>query len=128
MKNLYLLIVFTLVLNGCAGSPASIMMAKPEQLRTMDTLDLINALDITGSENALLELERRKVFTHKELGLIKQQQVAVGMSKIALYASQGFPNSGETIMQSGVTGKVFFYPNQKIYLINDKIIRIETHH
>ncbi len=126
MKKSHLLIfIVSIFLSGCAGSPASIMTASPGQLRSMETLDLINAWSVTGSENARMELNRRQVFSAQEWELIKRHQVAIGMSKAALYASQGFPNGGRTITEAGVTLKGFFYRTQTVYLINDKVVRIE---
>lgn len=126
MKKPYILIILIITfLNGCAGSPALIMNANPEQLRNMETLDLINAWNVTGSENARMELKRRQVFSIQEWELIKKHQVAIGMSKAALYASQGFPIGGRTITEAGITLKGFFYRTQTVYLINDKVVRIE---
>jgi len=63
----------------------------PAQLSTQPNGVLANGYGVIRAPGVRAELERRKVFTRQEWQLIDAKSVAVGMSELALLASQGVP-------------------------------------
>lgn len=63
----------------------------PSQLTTQSNGALANGYGIVRDSEVRAELERRKIFTSQEWPLIDAKSVAVGMSELALLASQGLP-------------------------------------
>jgi hypothetical protein len=76
---------------GCAGSPMNMASLSPAQLATQSDAALANGYGVIRDPEVRAELERRKVFTRQEWQLIDAKSVAVGMSELALLASQGLP-------------------------------------
>jgi hypothetical protein len=78
-------------LAGCAGSPAAIGMAKPEQLAAESNEALCNAVARTGGTKARAELERREALTPEEWSLVARNGVEIGMRRLVLFCSRGAP-------------------------------------
>lgn len=93
-------------LAGCAGSPASVSMASPDELSSFSEKSLCNAYDFDGSEKARSELERRGVIPGHEWGLIEADKISIGMSELGLICSWGMPSYeggvNRTVTSSGV--------------------------
>ena len=91
------LIIF---LGGCAGSPASIGMKSPEELRAENSYNLCNAYAFSKSEKAKAELKRRNAIPDDEWPVIEQKKIRMGMSELGLVCSWGNPSLYGTINKS----------------------------
>jgi hypothetical protein len=87
----FLSAAFAVTMIGCAGSPMNMASLSPAQLATQSDATLANGYGVIRDPEVRAELERRKLFTQQEWQLIDAKSVAVGMSELALIASQGVP-------------------------------------
>jgi hypothetical protein len=105
--HLVLTVVFAAFMIGCAGSPMSLASLSPAQLENQSNASLAQGYGVIRDSEVRAELERRKVFTQQEWQLVDAKSVAVGMSELALIASQGLPGIyggiNTTVTASGAT-------------------------
>lgn len=88
-----LVVLFILsILVGCAGSPARIAMMDKKELSNVSDKNLVNAIHFSGNDRLMEEAKNRGLFTSREIRLIKEEKIAMGMSEKALLASWGRPS------------------------------------
>lgn len=122
-----------LVLAGCApGSPGSIAMDSPEQLRTEESFNLCAAYGFNHGSTVLAELQRRGVIRPQTLDDVKNQKVAIGMSPCEVLAAWERPNDVyQSITPAGTLVRWIYrdldgYRTGTVYFNNDVVIRIEN--
>lgn len=102
------LVLVSLLLSGCAGSPEAIKAMSSEQLQNPKVTDaqLLGTLQWfhlrSPDEEVLAEAQRRGLLTDREISHIKNHTIFVGMSGYALVAVLGWP-SHTTSFSDGTT-------------------------
>lgn len=100
------------LLIGCAGSPINLSSMSPAQLTSQSDATLAQGYGVIRDPDVRAELERRKLFSRTEWQLIDAKSVAVGMSELALIASQGLPSiygGINTTVTAGGASKQYVY-------------------
>lgn len=100
MNKLITISLAAALITGCAGSPMRISSMSQAELKTQPSNQLCNAYYHFKAAPVKAELKRRGEITDADWKLIEQGKIQVGMSKIALACSWGFP---------GIQGKVNTY-------------------
>jgi len=121
------IVIWLMLIVGCAGSPLSISMKSPEELKTIPDEQLCDAYASYKSQKIRNELETRELFTDQEWRAIEKNDIFTGMSKKALIASR--PNLYLTgISNIAQYGMVEIYSefattvSVYIYVQNDKVV------
>jgi hypothetical protein len=134
-----LLIVLRFTMISCAGSPAMIRNASPDELKTVSTLDLIRGYNFLSATtpfskwepksrtpNVKAELKNRNLVPDHEWESIDRRAIKIGMSEMGLYISWGFPTKTNKTVSSSGTRKQCIYDNREhardyVYIENGKI-------
>ncbi len=120
MKTIILIVIATLLMNGCAGTIDDVA---PKNASAKSTMRLCAMYGLHGKyasnnlPNIKAELKRRKAFTKREWELIDNNQIQVGMSSEALTCSWGYP---EKINRASY-GNQSVYGNSYVYTENHKV-------
>ena len=83
MRMLYPILAAGMLMTGCAGSPVSLGMKSPDELKFVHSHDLCHAYGLTRSEKIRAELEARGASANREWAAIDQGKAGVGMSDLA---------------------------------------------
>lgn len=102
--------ISAVMLGGCAGSPARISMASPEDLRAERGDNLCTAYAFgTGRDKARSELERRNALTPREWESVEKRAVFIGMSRTAALCSWGKPDRLNRTLTAAGTSEQWVY-------------------
>ena len=102
-KNVFKKMVFVLLpllVLGCAGSPARVLLTKSDQLQAISIVDLCKTYFLKPTAKLKLELEKRNAFTAREWSFIDEQKIYIGMREVALVCAWGHPGLFGSVSES----------------------------
>jgi hypothetical protein len=95
-----------------------------------DLCDIYRA-DAVGADIAFSELQRRKVFSANEFGLVRHHQIQIGMSERSLVCSWGLAEVNDTVTQYTVHKQYVYHGDTFVYVDNGRVTsyqsRTESH-
>ena len=109
MKKLACFIMFILI--GCAGPSSQISRMDSSQLKSVPDQQLLRAIKSPSARNLTLltEAKRRGWLTDREINLINNEKIGIGMSEQALIYSWGKPHKINKSVGSYGTHKQYVY-------------------
>ena len=87
------MLVMFLGLSACAGSPDRIALMSTEGLQEEDSYNLCNAYAVNRQEKVKAELILREEIPLGEWQLIENKEIRIGMSRLGLVCSWGYPGA-----------------------------------
>jgi hypothetical protein len=113
-------IFLTILVSGCAGSPARISVMSPTSLASEPTENLCGAYQLARQEKIKNEIVKRKEIPDEDWEIIDRASVKIGMSELSLICSMGNPSAvNRTVGAWGVSKQYIFRPccNREVYYV-----------